>query len=245
MRYHWLSVGLLTSLLFLAGASAGATEPLQQVFDKVASVYGATPPAAIREVGTTHSLRRGRGALLRLFRAPDRFRSEISYASGTEVRTMIGALAWQQDSPANLLLRGAVALQMARIALPWNMLARQSAPVDLGEALSTDGKPVRVIELALEPQLKLLVEIEVETGYIVRSRGIFSVDGKALEFSTSYSDFQAEKGRAHAAREQQFAMGQHIADSVIEKVEYPRTIADSAFTPRDLKSAQLASRERQ
>ena len=240
-RYKLFAVGLLSSLLVLVGGTAAASEPLQQVLDKVASVYGATPPAAIRETGTTSSFVRGSGAMLRLFRAPDRFRSEISYASGAEVRTMIGNLAWQQNTPASPVLRGAVALQVARMGLPWNMLAQPSATVDMGSTVNAEGKPVRVIELTLEPQLKLLIEIEIETGYIVRSRGMFSAEGKTVDFSTTYSDFRPENGRIHASREEQYAMGRHIGNSVIERVEYPQTIPDSAFTPDAYISAQLSS----
>jgi len=226
-----LAVGLLYSFTILVAGSACATEPLQQILDKVASEYGAVPPAIIRETGTTNSLMRGDGSLLRLYKAPDRFRIEINYETGSETRTMVGAMAWYQHTQANPMLRGAIALQAGRIAMPWNILAKPSAAVDLGTALNAKGKTVRTIEFPLEERLKLVVEIDPETGYILRSRGIQSVGEHTVEFATVYSDFRKENGRIHPAHEEQFAMGANIGRSSIEKTEYPESIPDSAFMP--------------
>lgn len=226
-----LALGLLYLSTILFAGSACATEPLQQVFDKVASAYGATPPAAIRETGTTTSTLRGNGSLLRLYKAPDRFHIEIGYASGIEERTMVGEMAWSQHQPANPMLRGAITLQAARVALPWNMLAKPSAAVDLGATTTEDGMTVRTVEFPLEDQLKLIVEIDSKTGYMLRSRGILSLGSNAIEFATVYSDFRMESGRIHPAHEEQFAMGVNIGRSIIEKVEYPESIPDSAFMP--------------
>jgi len=224
-------LGLLCSLAMLIAGSARAGESLQQVLDKVASGYGATPPAMVRETGTTYSVMRGDGSLLRLYKAPDRFHIEINYATSSETRTMVGAMAWSQHSPANPVLRGAIALQAGRIAMPWNLLAKPSAVVDLGTTLTAEGKAVRVIEFPLEEQLKLVAEIDPETGYILRSRGIQSLGEKTIEFATVYSDFRKEGGRIHPAHEEQFAMGINIGRSSIEKIEYPESIPDSAFMP--------------
>lgn len=221
--------GLLLSLALLVGGSAAAGEPVQQALDKVASAYGATPPAAIRQTGTTTSFTRGNGALRRLFRAPDRFRSEISYASGSEMRTLRGAMAWNQDVPANAALRGAIALQAARIALPWNMLALKSGIVDKGVESNAEGKTVQIIEFQVEPQLRMTVGIEIESGHIVRSLGVMTFRDQTVEFATHYSDFRSHDGRTYAAREEQFATGRHIGYSIIDKVEYPETLPDSAF----------------
>lgn len=226
-----IALGLLYSLTILMAGSACAMESLQQILDKVAAAYGATPPAMVRETGTTNSLLRGDGSLLRLYKAPDRFHIEIDYATSSETRTMVGAMAWSQHTPANPMLRGAIALQAGRIAMPWNILAKQSAAVDRGADLTAEGKTVRVIEFPLEEQLKLVVEIDPETGYILRSRGIQSVGEQAIEFATVYSEFRKESGRIHAAHEEQFAMGVNIGRSRIEKIEYPASIPDSAFMP--------------
>lgn len=215
----------------LVTEAACAADPLQEIFAKVEAAYGTQPPAAISEAGTTVSFRLGNGALTRLYKAPDRFRIEIRYATRTELRTMAGTNAWQQGEPANPMLRGAIALQAARIALPWNLLARRAEAVDRGPVAGPDGKMLRQVEFPLEPQLKLVVEIDAQTGYILRSRGIQSVGGTPMEFATVYSDFRKRDGRIHAAREDHFAMGHHTGYSLIESVEYPVQVPDSAFLP--------------
>ena len=225
-----LPPGLLLALTLLTSGLATAAEPPAPIFDKLAAVYGATP-AAIRQTGSTTSKSRGQGVLQRLFRAPDNFRNEIRYSSGTEVRILRGPHAWNQATPANAAQRSAVALQAARIALPWNLLALKTTTIDKGIETRADGKTVQLIEFPLEPQLKMIVEIETDSGHIVRSLGVMTVGTQAMEFATRYSDFHSQGGRTFAGREEQFAMGQHIGDSVIDKVDYPDSLPDSSFEP--------------
>ncbi len=222
---------LLAVLALLASVTARAQEPLPRILAKVAAAYGAIPPAAIRETGRTVSRMRGEGSLLRIFQSPDKFRIEIDYPSGTESRTMVGTQAWTQNVPANSMQRGAIALQAGRIALPWNILARPEVAVDRGTAAATEGKSVRVIEFPLEDQLKLVVDIDPDSGYILRSRGIQVVGDKTLEFAAVYSGFRKENSRVHAAHEEQFAMGMQMGYSVIEKVDYPESLPESTFVP--------------
>ena len=224
--------GLLYALTLLIAGSVSAAESKQEIFTRVAAAYGATAPAAMVETGTTNSLRRGEGALLRHYKGPDRFRIEIRYPSGTEIRAMVGADAWMQAVAATPALRGAVALQAARMALPWNMLAMQLSALDLGALSSPEGKTMRAFELALEDKLKLVVEIDPDTGYILRSRGIQTIGNNSMEFATAYSDFRRENGRMHPYREEHYAMGQHTGNSVITKIDYPKSIPDSVFMPR-------------
>ena len=217
--------------LSLAGA-AGAAESMPQIFSKVAAAYGGPAPTAMVETGTTTSFTRGPATLLRQYQAPDRFRIEINYASGSEVHSMVGDSAWMQGKPSNPTLRGAVALQAARMALPWNMLARQDAAIDRGELAGPEGKSVRVFELALEDKLKLVVEIDAESGHILRSRGIQTIGNNTMEFATGYSDFKTASGRTYAAHEEHYAMGQHTGYSNISKIDFPESIPDSAFMSR-------------
>jgi len=223
-------LSLCVSLL-LVGKAARAEEALDQLLNRVATVYGKQAPTAIRETGTTVSFRQGNGTLSRIFKSPDRFRIEIRYAARGESRAMVGNDAWAQGEPANPVLRGAIALQAARIALPWNMLANRGAVTDLGPIASADGKMLRAVEFSLGQQFKMIAEIDPQSGYILRSRGIQSVGGNAMEFATVYSGFRKQDGRAHAAREDHFAMGQHTGYSLIEEVDYPDEIPDSAFRP--------------
>jgi len=221
---------LSMALSLLLGSTASAAGP-QSVWDQLVARYGEHPPAAIRQTGTTTSFSRGEGALVRLFKGPDRFRNEITYSSGQEVRTMIGPLAWQQSKPATPALRSAIVLQAARVALPWNVLARWSETRDLGSEDDDSGKTLRVIELELEPLLKLVIHVDQATGHIVRSEGVMEVGTRSMNFATHYSEFRSQAGRTYAAREQQFAAGQHTGFSVIDRIEYLDALPDSVFAP--------------
>jgi hypothetical protein len=221
---------LLCILSYFLSGPALAVDSLAQVLEKVASVYGPAP-GAIRETGTTFSVLEGEGSLLRLTKLPDRFHLEIAYAMANEDRTMIGAKAWNKRAPANDMTRGAIALQAARIALPWSLLSRQSDAVDRGTTSAPDGKTARVIEVPLDDAMRMLIDVDTQSGYVLRSRGIYVTGGTAVEFATLFSDFRKEGTRVHAAREEQYAAGAKTGYSFIEKVEYLETIPDSAFAP--------------
>jgi len=194
----FLSCGLPYVMALLLSGPAVAGETLKDVLAKTAAAYGARPPAAKIERGVTTSFRRGEGALLRLYQAPDRFLIRIDYPNGAETRSLTGASAWQQGVPANPVLRGAIALQTARIALPWTMLPKTAAVSDLGMISTPDGKRVRAAELAMEDGLKIVVELDPDNGRMLRSRGIQTVGTGTMEFSTVYSDFRSTGGRLHA-----------------------------------------------
>lgn len=221
---------LMCLALLVAGNAWAGNDSLAPLFEKIAAAYGATPPIAMREAGNMTSFRKGTGLLLRLYQAPDRFRIVIGYDSGPEVRTMLGTLAWQQDEPASEELRGAIMLQCARIVLPWNLLAAKKTVRDLGTVVDANGKTLQSIEVPINEAMKLIADVDPETGRILRSRSIQSVgDGKALEFTTLYSNFRTEHGRQHALTEQHYIMGQLIGQSTIEMVDYPPTLPEDAF----------------
>lgn len=214
----------------LCTAPSAQADDATQILDKLAVVYGGEMPRAMRITGSTVSFSRGEGVMLRLFKSPDRFRSEITYASGAEVRTMVGPMAWNQSKPANPALRGAVALQAARIALPWNMLSRRDQVNDMGRT-EVDGVVLQTLAFTLEPTLKMLLQVESDSGHIVESRGIMIVGERTMEFTTQYSEFRSVDGRTYAAHEEQYAMGQHIGHSRIHNVEFLDALPDSAFAP--------------
>lgn len=220
---------VLAALALCTSALAWA-DNTSQILDKIALAYGSQLPVAMRITGSTISFSRGEGAMLRLFKSPDRFRSEITYASGAEVRTMVGPMAWNQDKPANPAQRSAVALQAARIALPWNVLAQRAQVNDMGRS-EIDGKAVQTLEFTLEPTLKLLLQVDLESGHIVESRGVMILGSRTMEFTTKYSEFRSMSGHTYAAHEEQYAMGQHIGHSRIQNVEFLDVLPDSAFAP--------------
>lgn len=177
---------------------------------------------------------KGDGALTRIFRKPDKLRIEISYPmEPTEVRILSGAKGWRQGQAVFGPAYDAMALQAARIALPLNLLEGKRNLKLLGDA-EKDGKRLGVLEFALGGGMTLTVEIEKETGYIVRTVGKSAGMGKgsfAIEFVATYGDFRKADGLLFAFREGNFAMANHTGDTILEKVEILDNIDAETFLP--------------
>lgn len=223
---RWL---LAAALACLAGV-AGAVE-LDTLLQRIANAYGdPTPPASIVQHGRTLSRAQGEGRLLRAYRAPDVFRIEIDYPSNPETRLLFGSQAWQRNRPMSEAFRGALILQAARVALPWNLLAARASLRDAGEHKFGEGR-LHFIEMPLADGLTLIAEVDPESGRILRSRGILRHGSSQMVFGTVYEDFRSTAGRMHAAVEHHFAMNRYIGRSYIESVEYDRPLPDSLFRP--------------
>lgn len=216
-------------LLTLAGVAAGAE--LEALLQRIASAYGdPTPPATIVQRGRTLSRAQGEGTVLRAYRAPDVFRIEIDYPVNPEVRILSGAQAWQRNRPMNDTFRGALMLQAARVALPWNLFAARATLRDGGEHKFGEGR-LHFIELPLGEGLKLIAEVEPDSGRILRSRGILQHGSSQMVFGTVYEDFRNHAGRLYAAVEHHFAMNRYIGRTHIDAVEYGTPLPDSLFRP--------------
>lgn len=220
------------ALALLAAATVGAAD-LEPLLGRISAAYGRSdPPASILQTGHTVSHTRGEGALRRAYQSPDQFRIDIHYSTGTETRILNGLRSWQHGKPMTDAFRGALQLQAARLALPWNLLAARASLRDAGEQKLTDGKVLHFVELPLGESLRLVAEIDPDSGRIMRSRGIISATGHGeMEFGTVYDDFRTTDGRLYAAVEHHFAMGRYIGRSLIEKVEFDVPLDDKLFRP--------------
>lgn len=229
LRALLLRCTLAACLAGLAGA-AGATG-LDALLERIAAAYGdPTPPASIVQRGRTLSRAQGEGSLVRAYRAPDVFRIEIDYPANPELRILSGPQAWQRNRPMSEAFRGALVLQAARVALPWNLFAARDALRDAGEHKFGEGR-LHFIELPLGEGLKLIAEVDPDSGRILRSRGILQHGNSEMVFGTIYEDFRSSAGRLHAAVEHHFAMNRYIGRSHIDSVEYGRPLPDSLFRP--------------
>lgn len=218
--------------LMLAAGTAGAAD-LATLLGRIAEAYGAAgQPATIVQTGHTVSNARGEGALRRAWRGPARFRIDLHYASGVETRILNGSQAWQHNRQMSDAFRGALRLQAARLALPWNLLAARDTLRDAGEQTLTDGRILHFVELPLDAGLRLIAEVDPASGRILRSRGIISGErGGEMVFGTVYEDFRTTQGRLYPAVEHHYAMGRFIGRSVIEKVEFDVPVDDKLFRP--------------
>lgn len=226
----WLRLLVATTVLVFTGA-AGAAE-LGPLLERIERAYGTlTLPSSILQRGRTLSHSRGEGALLRAYRGAERFRIEIHYRSGVETRIIDGPAAWQSSRPMSEAFRSALILQAARVALPWNLLAAREQLRDGGEHRIGDTR-LHFVEMPLGDKLRVVAEVDPESGRILRSRGILThPGGSEMVFGTVYEDFRTTDGRLYAAVEHHYAMGRYTGHSVIESVEYDAPIADSLFRP--------------
>lgn len=217
---------VLTLLAPTARADAAA------FLDEVVAEYGGgTAPTAIHERGVTESTRRGKGPMERWWQAPDRFRIDIGYAGTPEQRLLRGAEAWQQGRPAVAAMHGALMLQAARMALPWQMRDNARQVVDLGEPPTGFRKPLRTLQWQVREGIQLIVEIDPDTMLVQRSRGILTINHSSMEFGTVYENYQRVDGRMVAMLERHFAMGQYIGSTTLESVEFPAVVPAPTFDP--------------
>lgn len=188
----------------------------------------------LRQTGETVSLLRGgtKGRITRTLAAPDRLRVEIAYAGEVpEVRILDRDQGWNQGRQAPPPLLDAMRLQAARLDLPRRLLEAGDRVKDLGYVPAGEGRFIRTLGLALAEHLALFVDIEVPGYRILSSRGQMRRAGAAMEFGAAYSDFRRWSGILVAAREEQYAMGQHIGHTVIEKIELLSEPDPAAFRP--------------
>lgn len=223
---------MLTAAALLACTGLAAAADLGPLLERIVQAYGtATPPTSILQRGRTISRTQGEGTLLRAYRGAERFRIEIRYPAGVETRIIDGPLAWLHNKPLKAAFRGALVLQAARVALPWNLLAARDTLRDGGEHALGDGR-LHFIELPLAEGLRLIAEVDPSTGRIMRARGILpGYHGGEMVFGTIYDDFRMANGRLYPAIEHHYAMGRYVGRSVIETVEFDTPLGDELFRP--------------
>ncbi|MFA4970703.1 MAG: hypothetical protein WC540_13850 [Sulfuritalea sp.] len=221
----------IACLLWLALAAPALADVGELLAEVLAAHGGGAAPAAIHERGVIESLRRGNGAVERWWQAPDRFRIEIGYPGEPESRLLRGNEAWQQGQPATPAFHASLALQAARMALPWRLQENARRVVDLGAGKSSDGRPLRVLELPVQQGIKLIVEIDAESRLILRSRGILTINNASMEFATGYEDYRTVAGRRVAMTERHFAMGQYTGTTRLASVEFPAVLPAPTFNP--------------
>lgn len=220
----------LVSILLLPLA---ARADLAAFLEEVATAHGGgATPVAMHERGVTESLRRGAGPVERWWQAPDKFRIEIAYPGAPESRLLNGAGAWQQGQPASLPFRGALLLQAARMALPWRLREHAAQITDLGANPIGNGRQVRSLEWRFAEGMRVIVEVDMETKLVMRSRGVMSINGASMEFATGYENYRMLNGRRVAMTERHFAMGQYIGSTTLESVEFPAVLPAPTFEPQ-------------
>ena len=181
---------------------------------KVIHVYGGAAAwsnvIALRETGTViPAMRPGQGTLTRQWQRPDKLRVEIAYPTNTEVRIVDGDHGSQNGKEATGMGLDAMRLQAARLVVPLLLVEKKSSLRAVGNT----------IEISLAPPMTLTVEIDPQSGHILKSTSKTT----GMEFSTSYSDFRMIDGLLFAFREENSAGGAKTGTNEISKVEITRT----------------------
>ncbi len=157
---------LLAVVLFLT-ASTSTAEDLDDLVARVMRTYGGAAAWAkvtsFRETGTVISPTRT-GKLTREWQRPGKLRVEIVYPTNTELRIVDGDKGTQNGKEATGMGLDAMRLQAARLALPFLLSEKRAALRDLGVQ-----EKVRQVEIPISRSMTLSIDIDPETGHIVRS----------------------------------------------------------------------------
>jgi hypothetical protein len=173
------------------------------------------------------------GRLTRIFERPGRLRVNILYAGsqGQEQRIVDGPRAWRDgEDVSGTPSHGAMALQAARLDLPWMLLQARDVLVDGGE-VERDGRHLHALTVPLSPEASVTAEIDPATGVLVRSVARYQSSRGTVEFVTEYSDHRTVDGQKVPFREVSYAQGRRTGTTVLRRVEFLREAPTGAFEP--------------
>jgi hypothetical protein len=193
---------------------AALNNNLDNLIARVMTTYGGAAAwskvTGLHETGTvTPAMRPGEGKLTRDWQRPDKLRVEIVYPTSTEVRVVDGDHGTQNGKDATGMGLDAMRLQAARLSLPELLIEKRETLRQMGDG---------VTEIPLAPSMTLTVEVDPETGHIIKSTGKAS----GIEFSTSYTDFRNVDGLLFAFREENSAAGMKTGTNQLAKIEVTR-----------------------
>ena len=220
------------------GATASVPS-LETLIERSIEAYGGEVALAgagrMLEEGTVTSMMRSGagGKIVRLYERPIRLRVEIEYpGSESEVRILDGGRGWRNGGPASGPMYQAMLLQAARLGLPAILLDFQASLEDLGE-VERDRTRLRAVGLEFHQGLTVTVEIDPDSGRILRSAGTSSgQDGRpALSFATEYSDFRDIDGVLVPFHEVNYAQGRRTGETRLDSVELLEEIPAGSFHP--------------
>ena len=241
-----LALALAASLALPSpGLAAGA--PVTPLVARVLAAYGGRAALeqarVVRQEGTVTSLMHpGTGRIVRLVQRPASLRVEIAYPDAPpEVRVLHGGHGDRDGvevtgTPAH----AAMVLQAARLSLPLALAEPGAKVADRGE-LTRDGRKVHALALALPGGLELVAEIDPQSGRILRSAGAMPAPGAGgrIEFATVYSQFKRVGGVLFAFHEENWAAGQHTADTAFERVVLNPKLTPADFAPPAPKTGRI------
>jgi hypothetical protein len=233
-------LALLGSWVLLLSAQAARAEdlPVDQLVSRTLQAYGGKEAlgraGALQLSGRVSStMRKGAtGTITIAYSRPDRLRVEIRFPDEPpEIRIVDGAKGWRGGKEAAGPLYDSMVLQAARFALPLSLEEHRAELHDLG-AVDLDQKKLRRLELPLPGKGSVLVDVEPESGRILRTVGkMAAADGTSLEFVNVFDDFRTVDGLLFAYREDHVAMGKSTGVTTFESVRVVASLPSETFRP--------------
>lgn len=126
----------------------------------------------------------------------------------------------------------AMLLQAARLGMPALLDDFRSSLVALG-TVERRGRTLQVLGMEFHRGLEVRVEIDPESGRVLRSEGTMEGPGGdvAVSFATDYSDFREVDGALVPFLEVNWAQGRRTGRTQLEEVEFPSEPPAGAFHP--------------
>jgi len=227
----------LALLLCLTATPALGSEA-SDLADKVIAAYGGADvlkhSATVKQSGALTSNRYGRtGTLERTFSRPDKLRIDIQIPDAPpESRILNGDQGWRDGKAVPPMMARAMLLQAARLDLPY-LIMRTGDDLDAFDVdITGDSRTLRGLEVPMGDGLRLIALVDVDTGYIVHSRGLISVGpGHEMEFATDYAGHSDIGGMVLAPDDVHFVRGQTNGTTRLEKSQVVEDLSDSFFKP--------------
>ncbi|MBF0269994.1 MAG: hypothetical protein HQL44_15525 [Alphaproteobacteria bacterium] len=234
----YLLLALVCAVLGISCPTSAQTgAALDRVLERSLAAYGGqarlSALTSLRLLGRISAKgQAGQGRVERLFQAPDRLSSVISYGGGaSERRVLIRDKAWRNGQAASVPEHLAMSLQMARLRLPLLLLENRSSLTDLGER-EQSGRRYHAVALAIAEGVTLTVMIDSASGLILQTAGKLALaDGTNTDFTTLYSDYRSISGLAVAMREDHYSQGSQSGTTILEQADVNQPLPSNAFKP--------------
>lgn len=238
-----LKAAMAVAFLVAVTAAPSTSDPWQaeDLIAHVIDAYGGREAlaraGAVKQRGRVTSLMRQgvEGSIERAYERPDKLRVAVEYPSSPrEVRVLSGTRGWRNGSQVSGALYDAMRLQAARFELPLSLLEEGNG-LEVLRDVERAGRTLKAVMLTFGDKMSLTVEIEPESGHIVRSTGnVWSeMAGRSvsLEFVTEYHDFRNVEGVLFAFLEVNYANGRHTGNTTLESIEISSSLPAATFQP--------------
>jgi hypothetical protein len=218
-------------------------EKLSALLDRVAGAYGGLEALGrVRSVyarGRTTAFMRGDvGTYVRYMQRDGRLRVDITYTVFSERRILDGEKGMRGPGGSPLVevtgaRYGAMLYQYRSLDLPHGLLSgaykvRREGREELG------GVPVEVLGLEGGKGSPMKAYIDAEKGFVLKTTGFFTVNGRTTSLSAEFSDFRAVDGTFMPFRVANYAGGTRIGETTIEEYRINPRFGDAVWRGDDL-----------